>query len=184
MTTRIQVKQTTLDLVQGDITQQETEAIVNAANSGLAGGAGVDGAIHRAAGWEQLQAACRAIGTCDTGDAVLTPGFNLKAKYIIHAVGPVYAPHNDEAPRLLASAYQRSLEVAAQHGIKTIAFPAISTGVYGYPMPQAATIALQTAATFAQEDTRLSLIRFVLFDSAALASFKSALLRVNEKDAS
>jgi O-acetyl-ADP-ribose deacetylase (regulator of RNase III) len=175
MTTQIKVNQTIIDLQEGDLTQQTTDAIVNAANSHLAGGGGVDGAIHRAAGFDELHAACRKIGGCPTGEAVITPGFRLKAKYIIHAVGPIYQPNDPEPPRLLASAYRRSLEVAVENGIKTIAFPAISTGVYGYPMAEAAGIALRTAKTFAEEDTALELIRFVLFGAAAFEVFQKAL---------
>lgn len=175
MTTSLIVNKTTLDLQEGDITQQSTDAIVNAANKHLAGGGGVDGAIHRAAGAAELQAACRKIGGCPTGDAVITPGFKLKAKYIIHAVGPIYTPDSPEPPRLLASAYRRSLEVAIENGIKTIAFPAISTGVYGYPMREAAQIALKTAYDFAKEHDALDLIRFVLFGPSAFESFKAAL---------
>lgn len=170
-----QVNETTLELIQGDITQQDTEAIVNAANSALAGGGGVDGAIHRAAGADELQAACRKLGGCDTGDAKITPGFKLKARYIIHAVGPIYYPNNEACPRLLASAYRRSLEVAAENGVKTIAFPAISTGIYGYPMDKAATIALQTIADFAHQNDSLELVRFVLFGQEAYETFKAAL---------
>jgi O-acetyl-ADP-ribose deacetylase (regulator of RNase III) len=174
MATEIKVNQTTIDLQQGDITQQSTDAIVNAANSALAGGGGVDGAIHRAAGVDQLQAACREIGGCATGDAVITPGFKLKAKHIIHAVGPIYKP-GDESPRLLASAYRRSLEVAAENDVKSVAFPAISTGIFGYPMGEAAQIALTTARDFAQSNDSLDLIRFVLFGADAMQVFEAAL---------
>lgn len=180
METQRIINTTTLDLQQGDITQQTLGAIVNAANSQLAGGGGVDGAIHRAAGWEQLQAACRAIGGCPTGQAVITPGFDLSAKYIIHAVGPIYQPNSTDSPRLLASAYRRSLEIAAENGVKTIAFPAISTGVYGYPMHEAAQIALQTAADFARAHSDLTLIRFVLFDSQAFGTFQAVLRTIGD----
>ncbi|MBZ0304646.1 MAG: O-acetyl-ADP-ribose deacetylase [Anaerolineae bacterium] len=171
----ITIHKTRIELVQGDIVQEETDAIVNAANAALAGGGGVDGAIHRAAGAEELQAACRKLGGCATGDAKITPGFKLKAKYIIHAVGPVYQPGSEESPRLLASAYRRSLEVAIENGAQTIAFPAISTGVYGYPMKAAAQIALKTAAAFARQHDSIELIRFVLFGSDAYEIFKAAL---------
>lgn len=171
----ITIHKTRIELVQGDIVQEETDAIVNAANAALAGGGGVDGAIHRAAGAAELQAACRKLGGCATGDAKITPGFKLKAKYIIHAVGPVYQPGSEESPRLLASAYRRSLEVAVENGVKSIAFPAISTGVYGYPMKEAAQIALKTAADFARQNDSIDLIRFVLFSSDAHEIFKAAL---------
>ncbi|HLA44840.1 MAG TPA: O-acetyl-ADP-ribose deacetylase [Aggregatilineales bacterium] len=179
MTDKIQVNQTTIDLEKGDLIRQSTDAIVNAANTQLAGGGGVDGAIHRAAGWDQLQAACRKIGGCPTGEAVITPGFALKARYIIHAVGPVYLANDDRSPALLTSAYRRSLEVGAENDIKSIAFPAISTGVYGYPMREAAAIALKTAYDFATENDRFELIRFVLFDSDAYDIFADELSKLD-----
>ncbi|NJL92812.1 MAG: O-acetyl-ADP-ribose deacetylase [Anaerolineae bacterium] len=169
------INRTQIDLQQGDITQQTTDAIVNAANQHLAGGGGVDGAIHRAAGLIPLQLACRRIGHCPPGQAVITPGFKLQARYIIHAVGPIYQSGSEEPPRLLASAHRSSLELAVAHELTSIAFPAISTGIYGYPMAEAATIALQAARDFALRDSRLALIRFVLFDAAALATFSRAL---------
>lgn len=175
MTTSKQINQTLVELVQGDITKQTTDAIVNAANSALAGGGGVDGAIHRAAGMDALQEACRKIGHCDTGDAVITDGFHLPATYIIHAVGPIYRAGDPQIPQLLASAYRRSLEVAAEHDVKTIAFPAISTGVYGYPMAEAAQVSLGVVKTFAEANPALSLVRFVLFDARALGVFQTAL---------
>lgn len=175
MTTSVTINKTSIELVQGDITQEETDAIVNAANTALAGGGGVDGAIHRAAGATELQAACRKLGGCATGDAKITPGFKLKARFIIHAVGPVYQPGNEESPRLLASAYRRSLEVAVENGVKTIAFPAISTGVYGYPMDKAAQVSLTAVADFVRQNDRLEKVRFVLFGSEAFETFKAAL---------
>ncbi len=177
MSTHLDVNNTRIELVQGDITQQDTDAIVNAANKALAGGGGVDGAIHRAAGWRKLQAALKQDYPegCNTGDAVITSGFDLPARYIIHAVGPVYRANSAESPRLLASAYHRSLEIAAGHDLRSIAFPAISTGIYGYPLQPAARIALQTAHDFAAEDDTLTLIRFVLFNQAAYAAFAEAL---------
>ncbi len=137
-----------IEVLEGDITRLPVDAIVNAANSRLAGGGGVDGAIHRAAGPAQLQAACRKLGGCDTGDAKITPGFNLPAKHVIHTVGPIYRDGQHGEPELLASCYRRSLEVALENGLKTVAFPAISTGVYGYPFEQATEIALHTIAAF------------------------------------
>ncbi|MCA9909152.1 MAG: O-acetyl-ADP-ribose deacetylase [Anaerolineae bacterium] len=171
---RTQVRDTTLELVPGDITQQETTAIVNAANNSLLGGGGVDGAIHRAAG-PQLLETTRRLGGCATGDAKITPGFRLKARYIIHTVGPVYRPNDASVAELLASAYRRSLEVAVEHGVQTIAFPAISTGVYGYPLDEAARIALNTAWTFAEQPSTITLIRFVLFGAHALHVFEHTL---------
>src|SRR4051794_7487616 len=133
-----------LETVIGDITGEAVDAIVNAANQALAGGGGVDGAIHRAAGRRELQAACAAIGGCATGDAVATPGFALPAKWVIHTVGPRYRAGRHGEAGLLASCYRRSLAVADELGARSIAFPAISTGIYGYPRAEAAEIAATT----------------------------------------
>lgn len=135
------IGQTRLVLTQGDITQADTEAIVNAANSRLAGGGGVDGAIHRAGGPE-IMAECRKIGSCPTGEAVITTAGRLKAKKVIHTVGPIYRGRPEDA-RLLASAYKSSLDLAAQHGLRSVAFPSLSTGAYGYPLDAAAKVALE-----------------------------------------
>lgn len=155
-----------IELQWGDITRLPVDAIVNAANRRLAGGGGVDGAIHHAAGWEQLQAACRKLGGCDTGDAKITPGFELPAKHVIHTVGPVYRDGAHGEPELLASCYRRSLEVAAENGCKTVAFPAISTGVYGYPFDQATELALQTTAEFLRQNESIERVTFIFFGEA------------------
>jgi len=163
-----------IELVQGDITQQDTAAIVNAANRTLLGGGGVDGAIHRAGGPTVLEE-CRALGGCATGDAKLTRGGTLKAQYVVHAVGPVYQGGGRGEPGLLASAYRRSLEVAAAQGVRSIAFPSISTGAYGYPVAAAAEIALRTVVDFLRGDSRIELVRLVLFSASDLAAYSQAL---------
>ncbi len=171
---RVRVNGAVLELTQGDITQQDTDAIVNAANQSLLGGGGVDGAIHRAAG-PQLLAETRRLGGCQTGDAKITRGYNLKARHVIHAVGPVYQPGDPSIPALLASAYRRSLEVAVESGLQKVAFPAISTGIYGYPLEEAAPIALATVCDFLTTYNQIKLARFVLYNAPALAAFKTAL---------
>ena len=152
-----------IEVLEGDITRLPVDAVVNAANSRLAGGGGVDGAIHRAAGAAELQAACRELGGCDTGDAKITPGFNLPARHIIHTVGPVYRDGQHGEPELLASCYRRSLEVAVENRLKTVAFPAISTGVYGYPFEQATEIALRATADFLDQHETIERVTFVFF---------------------
>ena len=161
-----------LEAVLGDITEQDVDAVVNAANQGLAGGGGVDGAIHRAAGARELQDACRAIGGCATGDAVATPGFALRARWIIHAVGPRYRDGRQGEPELLASCYRRCLEVADDLEVRSIAFPAISTGIYGYPAADAARIAVHTLRSTA---TSVELARLVAFDRNALRFYETEL---------
>jgi O-acetyl-ADP-ribose deacetylase (regulator of RNase III) len=161
-----------LEAVQGDITTQAVDAVVNAANQALAGGGGVDGAIHRAAGARELQAACRAIGGCATGDAVATPGFALPARWIIHAVGPRYRDGAHGEPELLASCYRRCLEVADELGATSLAFPAISTGIYGYPPAEAAGIAVQTLR---DTPTAVELVRLVAFDANTLRLYEAEL---------
>lgn len=159
----IKIEKSTLSLIQGDITQQDTDAIVNAANATLAGGAGVDGAIH-AAGGPSIMAECRKIGGCPTGQAVITAGGNLKARYVIHTVGPVYQGGMRGEAALLKSAYLESLRLASAKGLKSLAFPAISTGVYAYPLNEAARIALKTVMDYLREHRDLSLVRFILFN--------------------
>ncbi|KPK24532.1 MAG: hypothetical protein AMK69_15960 [Nitrospira bacterium SG8_3] len=171
---KLNIGASVLELVQGDITQQDTEAIVNAANRSLLGGGGVDGAIHRAAGPELL-AECRTLGGCETGDAVITRGYKLKAKYVIHTVGPVYHGPDPRTERLLESAYRRSLEVARDKGIRSVAFPSISTGVYGYPMEEAAPVALRTTIGFLREHPQIERVHFVLRSEKALQVFEKAL---------
>ncbi len=168
---------TVLSLVNGDITLEQTDAIVNAANSRLAGGGGVDGAIHRAGG-QIITEECRKIGGCPTGSAVITSGGNLKARYIIHAVGPVYHDGQHGEDRLLSGAYKTSLELAVSQKLQSIAFPAISTGIYGYPIDQAAYVALTTVLDFVKTNTGLSLIRFVLFSDSDLKVYENTLKRL------
>jgi O-acetyl-ADP-ribose deacetylase (regulator of RNase III) len=160
-----------IEAVTGDITTQAVDAIVNAANSSLLGGGGVDGAIHRAAGPELL-AACRQLGGCPTGDAKATPGFRCAARWIIHTVGPVWRGGRNREADLLASCYRRSLEVADALGARTIAFPAISTGLYGYPIDAAASVAVETIRAASGS---IELVRLVAFDHATLGAY-SALL--------
>lgn len=160
-----------LELVEGDITGQRVDAVVNAANSALAGGGGVDGAIHRAAGVGELQAACQVLGGCPTGSAVITPGFALPAPFIIHAVGPIWRDGCSGEPEALASAYRRSLELAAERRLTSIAFPSLSTGAYGYPMAQAARVALAVTGEHLRAGSTLTLVRFVLFGEPAFRVF-------------
>ncbi len=177
---RVEIQGAHLELVEGDITRQDTEAVVNAANSSLLGGGGVDGAIHRAGG-PQILAECRTLGGCATGDAKITTGGQLKAQYVIHTVGPVYRREGAErAAELLSSAYRRSLEVAAENGVRTIAFPSISTGAYGYPLDEAAPVALGTAIEYlaAQDQDGIELVRFVLYGQRAYQAYVHAMSRL------
>jgi O-acetyl-ADP-ribose deacetylase (regulator of RNase III) len=162
------ISDSVLELVQGDITLQEVDAIVNAANGSLLGGGGVDGAIHRAAG-PGLLAECKKLGGCQTGEAKITGGYNLKARYVIHGVGPVYHDGKKGEPDLLAGVYRKALELASEHKCRSVAFPAISTGVYGYPMAEAARIALSTIFHYLISHREVKLVRMVLFDPVALA---------------
>jgi O-acetyl-ADP-ribose deacetylase (regulator of RNase III) len=169
----------TIQIVQGDITQESTDAIVNAANQSLLGGGGVDGAIHRAGGPAILME-CKVIrarqGGCPAGDAVITTGGQLAARYVIHTVGPVWRGGSRGEPDVLASCYRTSLRLATKEGLRSVAFPSISTGAYGYPVDKAAPVALTAVATFLTEEQRaLGLVRFVLFDTKTLRAYREAL---------
>jgi O-acetyl-ADP-ribose deacetylase len=171
---KIPVSQSTVEIVQGDITQEETDAIGNAANSALAGGGGVDGAIHRAGGPAILSELKAKYKGCPTGSAVITGGGNLKARFVIHAVGPKYsgAPRDAE---LLASAYRKSLELCSQNRIPSLAFPSISTGIYGYPVAEASRIALKMVLDYLKDHPEIKLVRFVLFDSKTYQVYEDTL---------
>ncbi len=162
-----------LSIVQGDITTLAVDAIVNAANSSLLGGGGVDGAIHRAAG-PKLLAECRTLGGCPTGDARITRGYRLPASYVIHTVGPVWRGGDHDEDALLASCYRRSLEVAVDNGLHTVAFPAISTGVYGFPLPRAARIALRTILDFLAQDSTLTQVICVCYSRGDFEEYQAA----------
>lgn len=175
---QITIGTTRLELAQGDITRQDTEAIVNAANSGLAGGGGVDGAIHRAGG-PQIMQECRRIGGCPTGQAAITGGGTLTARYVIHAVGPIYDLDHKRAAQLLADAYRNSLQLAVDHHLKNIAFPSLSTGAYRYPVKEAAGVALEAVTGFLESNAHeLELVRFVLFDAKTMAAYSTVLARL------
>jgi O-acetyl-ADP-ribose deacetylase (regulator of RNase III) len=167
-----------IELVGGDITRQEVDAIVNAANSGLMGGGGVDGAIHRAGGPSILEE-CKAIvarqGRCPTGGAVITGGGKLKARYVIHAVGPRYGRNPAKEAELLESAHRESVRLAVENGCTSVAFPAISTGAYGYPLEDAAPVALRAVRDAVANAPSIRLVRFVLFGDEALRAFEKAL---------
>ena len=171
------INASTLILAQGDITKESTDAIVNAANTRLAGGGGVDGAIHRAGGPVIMQE-CRTIGSCPTGKAVITTGGTLKAKYVIHTVGPRYQNGTKGEASLLKSAYRESLTLASTKNITSIAFPAISTGAYGYPLHEAAKIALQTTIEYLKEHQDIKLVRFVLYDQSTYDIFTKELKKL------
>jgi O-acetyl-ADP-ribose deacetylase (regulator of RNase III) len=162
---RVAMRKQVLDRIRirmGDITQLEVDAIVNAANPTLLGGEGVDGMIHWAAGSKLLEE-CRSIGGCPTGEARITGGYDLPARHIIHTVGPVYSLDGENAPSLLASCYRSSLQLAVRHGVATIAFPAISCGIYGYPVEKACSIAIDTTLDFLENDDSINMVTFILF---------------------
>ncbi len=161
-----------LEAAAGDITTERVDAIVNAANPGLRGGGGVDGAIHRAAGADRLHAACRAIGACPPGQAVVTEGFALAARFIIHTVGPVWRGGTADEVETLAACYRNSLVVADDVGARSVAFPAISTGVYGYPPEEAAAVAVTTVGS---ADTDVLVVRFIAFDEGTLGHYRRLL---------
>jgi len=161
-------------VVRGDITEQRVDAIVNAANTTLLGGGGVDGAIHLAAG-PDLLAECRAIGGCKTGDAVITRGYRLPARYIIHTVGPIWQGGNAGEAELLSGCYGNSLKLSSEHGVRTLAFPSISTGAYGYPVSQAAQIAVRAVTDYLQTDPSIDEVRFVCFDERTSDAYEQAL---------
>ena len=163
-----------IEIIQGDITKQAVDAIVNAANCSLLGGGGVDGAIHRAAG-PQLLAECRTLGGCKTGEAKITKGYNLPAKHVIHTPGPVWHGGNKNEPALLASCYRSCLELASENGCKTVDFPSISTGVYHFPLEKASEIAIRSIAEYMYEHPEIERVRMVCFDERTKKYYDSAL---------
>lgn len=160
-----------MQLVTGDITTMDVDALVNAANNSLLGGGGVDGAIHRGAGSELL-AECRTLGGCETGDAKITKGYKLKARHVIHTVGPIYRGGASGEARLLESCYRRCFEVAAENGLKSLAFPSISTGAYGYPIAEASQIALRTSLAQLDRFPQIDRVLFVLFSASDLEVYR------------
>ncbi len=164
-------------VVEGDITQQGVDVIVNAAKNSLLGGGGVDGAIHRAAG-PQLLAECRTLNGCATGDAKITQGYNLIAKWVIHTVGPIWRGSNQGEDELLASCYRRSLEIAASYNLRNIALPAISTGVYRFPVERATTIAITEVKNFLQQDTSVEQVVFVCFNRESYTCYQQMIYKI------
>lgn len=175
---RSSVAKISIDL--GDITQQRVDAIVNAANSSLLGGGGVDGAIHRAAGRELLEE-CRQLGGCETGQAKITGGYRLPAKWIIHTVGPIWNGGSQGEDELLAQCYQNSLQLAVDHDIRSIAFPAISTGIYGFPLDRATQIALTETIDFLSKEDGIDRVIFVCFSESAHQCYRSTLAEIVSK---
>ncbi len=173
MTTKYKIGNSILELSNGDLTIQSTEAIANAANRRLSPGGGVSGAIHKAAG-SQLWEECKKLGGCNTGEAKLTRGYNLKAKYVIHTVGPVYSNSVNDAEDL-KDCYRNSLLLASRKNIKSISFPSISTGIFGYPVKDASMIALKTIIDFLKEHAEIELVRMVLFSKGDYNTYKSSL---------
>ena len=171
---QVKIGHSLLELVEGDITRQDTDAIVNAANTALRPGGGVDGAIHRAGG-PAIEAECRQLAGCPTGEARVTTGGNLTARYVIHTVGPVYQDGFHREPELLASCYRESLKLASAKGIKSLAFPSISTGVYGYPIEDAARVALKAVIGYLAHHPEIEQVRFVLFSRAAYEVYAKVL---------
>jgi O-acetyl-ADP-ribose deacetylase (regulator of RNase III) len=169
-----------IQIVEGDITRLDVDAIVNAANKSLLGGGGVDGAIHRGAGPELLEA-CAKLGGCDTGEAKVTPGFNLPARYVIHTVGPVWSGGERGEDRLLAACYRNALALALEHGLASIAYPAISTGAYGFPPDRAARIALRTVIAALTDNETIERIVFCCFGAASRAHHEAALTAAKDK---
>jgi O-acetyl-ADP-ribose deacetylase (regulator of RNase III) len=175
MALTVNIGTSTLELVQGDITGQEADGIINAANAELAGGGGVDGAIHRVGGPE-IMAACRAMGGCPIGQAVITTAGALSARNVIHAVAPRYDDGLQGEPGLLASAYEAALQIASDQNLKTLAFPSLGTGAYGYPLEAAARIALGTVIDFLGSHPQVERVRFVLFDEEAFSVYQQVLM--------
>ena len=163
-----------IEIVRGDITKLDVDAIVNAANTLLLGGGGVDGAIHRAAGPELL-AECRTLGSCRPGEAKITRGYRLPARFVVHTVGPVWRGGEHHEPEILVNCYRSSLQLAVENGIKTIAFPAISCGAYGYPIPDAAQIAVKTTRDFLATDDRIDKVTFVLWGEDVYDAYRQPL---------